>query len=68
MIEDGVFGPKTKMLMAGRHYNLPDKLSPEEISALVDLTIEGKFGNRSKQKTYLGKWYRVVRMLVNRTM
>lgn len=64
---DGYVGPKTRVVFYLKVGELPDELSPDEIWALVDLVMEGRVGNGSKRKRKLGKWYRIVQSLVNRT-
>lgn len=66
---DGYIGPKTRLLFYFEMENkLPDELSPEEIWILVDLTMSGRFGNGRERKRKLGKWYRVVQTIVNRSL
>lgn len=67
--DDGYMGPKTRLLFYFEMGNkLPDELSPEEIWILVDLTMSGRFGNGRERKRKLGKWYRVVQTIVNRSL
>lgn len=63
---DGYVGPKTRMMMALEYDEIPDELSPDEIWALVDLVEAGRAGNGEKRKRTLGKWYRIVKTIVNR--
>ena len=57
--------------MSGRHYSLvgnvalPDKLSPEDLDELVDLTVLGNFGTGRERIYRLGKWYDTVQCIVN---
>ena len=44
---------------------LQEKLSPEEINSLVELTINGNFGTGFERNLMLGKWYPTVQRLVN---
>lgn len=44
---------------------LPDKLSPEELNKLVDMTIHGNFGTCDERSNLLGAWYDTVQSLVN---
>ena len=67
--DDGHIGPKTRLLLYFEMENkLPDELSPEEIWILVDLTMSGRFGNGRERKRKLGKWYRIVQTIVNRSL
>lgn len=65
-IRDGNVGPSTRMLLAVTQCDIPDRLSPDEVWALVDLVIRGYCGNGNERKRRLGKWYRVVQSIVNR--
>lgn len=66
---DGYIGPKTRLLFyLDMENKLPDELSPEEIWILVDLTMSGRFGNGRERKRKLGKWYRIVQTIVNRSL
>lgn len=65
-IRDGKVGPRTMMILAVQQCDIPDRLSPDEIWALVDLVMRGYCGNGNERKRRLGKWYRVVQSIVNR--
>lgn len=44
-----------------------DRLTPEELDELAQMTIRGVFGNGSMRQRKLGKWYHPVQALVNYT-
>lgn len=66
-IQDRNVGPRTRMRVAVDRCDIPERLSPDEIWSLVDLVMEGYCGNGKERKGRLGRWYRIVQSIVNRT-